>query len=78
VRSSAQWLEVNKERGDQENYADYAKPEQIVGEIRIDTQQYAGKHRRDPGLPLPINEVPHSDCARNDADNETIHVRARM
>ena len=78
MRFNAPWLEVNQEWRDQEKYADDAKPEQIVGEIRIDTQQYAGKHWRDLSLPLPINEVSHPDCARDDADDETIHVRARM
>ena len=67
-------LEIDQEGRDQEKYPDYTKPKQIVGEIRIDAQQYAGKHGGDPSLPLAIDKVPGPERAGDDAHYETIHV----
>ena len=67
-------LEIDQEGRDQEKYPDYTKPKQIVGEIRIDAQQYAGKHGGDPSLPLAIDKVPDSERTGDDAHDKTIHA----
>ena len=67
-------LEVDQEGRDQKRYPDYGKPKQIVGEIRIDAQQHAGKHWNDLGLPLAIDKVPNPERTGDDAYDETIHA----
>jgi len=69
-------LKVDKKRHRHQYDSNYHQPQHIVGEVRIDAQHYTGNHRREFRLAFTINEVTHSNCAREDADDETIHGEA--
>jgi len=69
-------LEIRHEGHNDQNQPDDSQPNHAVGEVRIDAEQHTGDHRREFGLPFAINEVAHSDCAGDDADEKAIHDRS--
>ena len=52
---------VDQERGGHEHEADHGQRQQALDEVRIDAQQHAGDHRHVFRLPLPVDEIAHSN-----------------
>ena len=66
-------LEINSERGSEQQGADREKPDNAINEVWIRTKTNASDEWNELGLTSPIHDISKPERASDDTDNKSRH-----